>query len=186
MKNVLIVSGHTNLSDSVANKSVLECVKKNAPEVTIDYLDKLYGDGFQIDVAAEQAKLESADVIVLQFPVFWYSTPSLMQRWMEQVFQHGWSHGTTGSKLKGKKLIISLTTGAPEEMYSHEGSMGHTIEEFCYPLMATCNLTGMECAGIIYTGGVSYQSRTDEAALAGMKERAANHAQRLLDLIEAL
>jgi len=109
-----------------------------------------------------------------------------MERWMEQTFQHGWSHGTTGDKLEGKKLVVSLTTGVPEEMYSHDGPMGHTIEEFCYPIMATCGLTGMDYSGTVYTGGVSYQTRTDEAALADMKERAAAHAQRLLDLVETL
>lgn len=71
-------------------------------------------------------------------------------------------------------------------MYSHESSLGHTIEKHCYPIMATCKLTGMEYAGTVYTGGVSYQTCTDKMALANMKERAAQHAQHLLDLIEAI
>lgn len=54
--------------------------------------------------------------------------------------------------------------------------MGHTVEEFCYPIMATCKLTGMEYAGTVYTGGVSYQTRTDEMALANMKEHVTQHA----------
>jgi len=70
MKNVLIVSGHTDLNDSVANRTILEAIKANAPKVQIDHLDRLYGNSYQIDVAAEQTKLEATDVIVLQFPVF--------------------------------------------------------------------------------------------------------------------
>ncbi|ERI05113.1 hypothetical protein HMPREF9069_01035 [Atopobium sp. oral taxon 810 str. F0209] len=61
-------------------------------------------------------------------------------------------------------------------MYSHESNIGHTIEELCYPIMATCKLTGMEYAGTVYTGGVSYQTRTDEMALANMKEHVTQHA----------
>ena len=56
MKNVLVVSGHTDLNDSVVNKLVLEEVKKLIPEAEIDRLDELYPD-FKIDVKAEQAKL---------------------------------------------------------------------------------------------------------------------------------
>lgn len=186
MKNVLIVSGHTDLNDSVANKTILETIASKAPEVQIDKLDQLYAKDFAIDMAAEQSKLEAADIVVLQFPLFWYSMPSLMERWMEQTFQHGWSHGTTGDKLKGKKLVVSVTTGAPESMYSHEGAMGHTIEEFCYPIVSTCGLTGMEFAGIVYTGSVSYQTRTDETALADMKARSAVHAEKLLELVASL
>lgn len=73
-------------------------------------------------------------------------------------------------------LIISLTTGAPETMYSHEVNMEHTVEELCDPIIATCKLTGMKHAGTVYTGGVSYQTRTDEMALANMKEHVTQHA----------
>ena len=54
MKNVLVVSGHTDLNDSVVNKLVLEEVKKLIPEAEIDCLDELYPD-FKIDAKAEQA-----------------------------------------------------------------------------------------------------------------------------------
>ena len=75
MKNILIVSGHTNLDASVANKKILEVLTERLPEAEIVRLDRLYPD-FRIDVAAEQARLLKADVVVLQFPIFWYSAPS--------------------------------------------------------------------------------------------------------------
>ena len=74
MKNILIVSGHTNLDASVANKKILEVLAECLPEAEIVRLDRLYPD-FRIDVAAEQARLLKADVVVLQFPIFWYSAP---------------------------------------------------------------------------------------------------------------
>ena len=88
MKNILIVSGHTNLDASVANKKILEVLAERLPEAEIVRLDRLYPD-FRIDVAAEQARLLKADVVVLQFPIFWYSAPSLLERWMEETFVHG-------------------------------------------------------------------------------------------------
>ena len=126
MKDILIISGHTDLAASVANRTILETLGERLPEAEIVKLDELYPD-FKIDVENEQRRLLRADIIVLQFPVFWYSVPSILERWMEETFRHGFSHGSTGDKLKGKKLVLSFTTGAPEEMYSHDGPMGYTI-----------------------------------------------------------
>ena len=72
MQNILVVSGHTDLNNSVANKAILERLENKLPQAEFVYLDKLYSD-FQIDVEAEQEKLLNADIIVLQFPIFWYA-----------------------------------------------------------------------------------------------------------------
>ncbi|MDR0713257.1 MAG: NAD(P)H-dependent oxidoreductase [Bacteroidales bacterium] len=185
MKNILIVSGHTDLNDSVANKTILEEYKKLFPAAEIDYLDKLYPD-YQIDILAEQQKLVNANIIILQFPVFWYHFPSILERWMEQSFQHGFSHGSTGDRLTGKKLIASFTTGAPEELYHKNALMGYEIEEFFPAIKATCALTKMEFAGFVYTGGVSYQNRNEANALSVMKEKAIAHANKVAELVNSL
>lgn len=185
MKKVLVVSGHTDLNNSVANKTILESLEKKLKKAEFVYLDKLYPD-FQINIEAEQKKLLNAHIIVLQFPVFWYAMPSLLSRWVEEVFQHGFSHGKTGDKLKGKKLVASFTTGAPEFMYSYEEAQKYPIEDFLPPIKAMCNLCQMDFAGYIYTGGVSYQSREDSGKLAEMKEKSTSHAERVIDLLETL
>lgn len=183
MNNALIVSGHTDLNNSVANRTILQTLSAKLPDAVVDRLDALYPD-FDIDVPAEQAKLEAADVIVLQFPVFWYAMPSLMQKWMEDVFVHGWSHGGSGTALKGKKLVVSCTAGAPEELYAHEGPMGHTIEELFLSSFATADLTGMEVAGMVFTGGVSYQMRSEGSD--AIEQKAIAHADRVVALVESL
>ena len=66
MKHVLIISGHTNLSISVANKTILDTIHKRLPEAEIVKLDELYPD-FKINVEVEQQRLLKADIIVLEF-----------------------------------------------------------------------------------------------------------------------
>lgn len=185
MKNILIISGHTNLNDSVVNKEILTKYEKLFPEAQIVYLDKLYPD-FKIDVKAEQEKLVKADIIILQYPIFWYHMPSIMERWMEETFQHGFSHGSTGDKLKGKKLIASFTTGAPEELYHKDAVYGYEIEDFLPAIKLTCALTQMEFAGYVYTGEVSYQSRSDAKELELMKKKADAHANEVASLVKDL
>ena len=185
MKNVLIISGHTDLSTSVANKTILDTLSERLPQAEIVRLDMLYPD-FRIDVKAEQERLLRADIIVLQFPVFWYSAPSILERWMEETFQHGFSHGSTGDKLKGKKLVLSFTTGAPAEMYRRDGVMGYDIEDFLSCYKAMCALCQMEYAGHVFTGGVSYGNRTTPELIEGQKAVSVEHAERLVQLLERL
>ena len=185
MSSILIVSGHPNIDDdSVVNKAILEELARLVPEAEIDRLDLLYPD-YRIDVDVEQAKLVAADVVVLAYPVWWYSFPALMHKWMEDVFAHGFSHGRTGNKLAGKKLVVSLTAGAPASAYE-PGVGAITVDDLIVPLKATCALTQMEYAGHVFTTDVSYLSRTDEATRASMTKRAQEHAMQLVELVKNL
>ncbi|MCR5078190.1 MAG: NAD(P)H-dependent oxidoreductase [Prevotella sp.] len=182
MKNVLIVSGHTDLNDSVANKLVLDELRAALPEAEFSVLSELYPD-FNVDVKTEQEKLVKADVIVWQFPVFWYSMPSLLRRWIEQVIVHGFAYGSTGHALEGKKLIPSFTTGAPAEAYSHE-AVGYTIDEILLSqIKATADLCKLDLQDYVYTGSVSYAMRSDAKLLVDIKRLSKEHAARLIEAI---
>ena len=183
MTNVLIVSGHPRLDDdSLANKTIVEELASLIPGAVVDQLDELYPD-YRIDVATEQAKLVAADVIVLQYPLWWYGWPSLLQKWVEDVFVRGFSHGSSGTALHGKKLVVSVTTGASQAYYEPDSV---DFDDLLTPARATCALTGMEFAGSLPLFGVSYANRTDEAARADMVARSREHAARLAEFVSAL
>lgn len=77
-QKVLIVSGHTNLQgDSVANKNIIANLKELLPSSTIIDLGSM---DYKFDVKKEQQLLLDHDIIVMQFPLFWYSWPSAMQK----------------------------------------------------------------------------------------------------------
>ena len=157
MSKVLVVSGHPRTGDdSVANKTILEELASLLPDVEIDHLDELYPD-YVFDVEAEQNKLAAADVIVLQYPLWWYGWPAL--------------------------LVVSVTTGASEAYYQPDSV---DFNDLLTPAKATCALTGMEFAGSLPLFGVSYANRTDEAARADMVERSREHARRLAEFVSAL
>lgn len=178
MKNVLIVSGHTDLQHSFANKAILDALQQRLPEATYRFLDQVQTD-YQFDIAIEQQHLVAADIIVLQFPFFWYGVPSLMKKWIEDVFIHGFSHGSTGDKVRGKVLLLSFTSGAPEEMYREGGPQGFPIDDFLPPLKQFAALTGMTWGGFVYSGALSYASRHDVEQQATMHEKALAHADTL-------
>ncbi len=184
MKSVLVVAAHDSMVDSVMTKAILADIAKKMPEAVIDDLDVL-NPNQDFDIKAEQAKLEAADIIVLQFPFYWYSMPGMMHRWMEFVFAHGWSHGSTGNALEGKTLLVSFTTGAPDFAYSKEGPMQHDLADFMAPFESTCILTKMKYGGFVATCGVSYGDRKPEN-MSTLQAKAEAHVDKLLATIAKL
>ena len=136
-----------------------------------------------MDVAAEQALLKEADTIVFQFPVYWFNAPAMLKHWYEEVFTPGFAHGEGATGLKGKKLIISATAGAPDGAYSTAG-MGHTLDEFFDNFYVMAAMTGMEMAKPILTYGAMFipgvSTKADKEKLVAL---AKEHAKKLLEEI---
>ncbi|MDR2007579.1 MAG: NAD(P)H-dependent oxidoreductase [Alphaproteobacteria bacterium] len=142
MSKVLVISGHPNLEESYTNKIIINNIAKNIADVEIRRLDILYPN-YKIDVAAEQNALIKADIIVLQFPFYWYSMPALLKKWMDDVFTFNFAYGPQGDKLMGKDFIVSITVGGPEESYTPLSYNHFRINEFLKPLEQTAYLAGM-------------------------------------------
>lgn len=185
MKHVLIISGHTDLTKSVATKKILETFENELPEAEILRLDSVYPD-FNIDTNVEQQRVVKADIIVFQFPVHWYNTPSLLSRWFEKTFIHGFSHGSTGDKLKGKKVILSVTAGAPNEYFSENMPSKHSIDYYMSHIQSMCAMTKMEYIGCIFTGGVSYINRTEPQQILAQETTSVKHAEKVINKIKEL
>ncbi|MGJ0481068.1 NAD(P)H-dependent oxidoreductase [Pantoea agglomerans] len=182
MKNILVVSGHPDLNNSIGNATILNEVAAALPEVEIRRLDTLYPDG-NINVSAEQEALLKAEIIVWQFPFSWYSLPGIMKRWLDEVFVHGFAHGST-ARLGGKTLILSFTAGAPQKLYAEDGVFGHKLEDYLIQFETTARLCNLEMQKPIYTCGISYAGR-NEKIIAQQTALAKEHASRLIAQLNA-
>ncbi|KAM6976912.1 NAD(P)H dehydrogenase [quinone] 1 [Aplochiton taeniatus] len=80
------------------------------------------------DIIEEQRKITEADVIIFQFPMYWFSVPAIMKGWIDRVLTQGFSF--TSEKrysqgiFKDKKALLSFTTGSQESMFSANGING--------------------------------------------------------------
>lgn len=101
-------------------------------------LEELYPAG-NFDIAAEQAALESADVVILQHPIFWFNMPPTLKCWMDEVWTYGWACGSEGDKLAGKKLLHAYTAGSARDKYTDE-----EIKGLSAPLRGSAAYVGME------------------------------------------
>lgn len=183
MSNILIISGHPNLANSVVNTVILDEFSKTLPQAEIRKLDQLHTN-YEFDVAAEQAAIEKADVILWQFPFYWYAMPALMKKWLDDVFVHGFAHGST-AKIAGKKLLISLTTGAPLEAYQREGFFKHRMDDFFAAFETTAILCGLDFQGVRFLNGVSYVGRNEEK-IAQQQAEAKIYAQTVIEKVKSL
>lgn len=184
MKKVLLVTGHPDFEkESVANKAAFKELTELLPSAEIDRLDLLYPD-YKIDVQKEQKKLVESDIIVLQFPVFWYHMPALMQKWVEDVFLNGFSHNSEGNALVGKKLVLLMTAGAPESYYKGEKAVYE--QDLLIPIKGIVEATEMKLAGYEILYGVSYGTRINEEISQEYAEKARHTARKVANLVSEL
>lgn len=158
MKNIYHIFTHPDVEKSRVNKEVLKAfIDKENIESRLLY--KSYPD-WKIDINKEKESLLKADIIVVQTPFYWYSTPGLFKEWQDKVLEYGFAYGEGGDKLKGKKLQIVLSTFGPIESYKKGGYNNFTIEELLRPLEQTANLCQLEYLRPLVIYGITH--KTDE------------------------
>jgi NAD(P)H dehydrogenase (quinone) len=67
-------------------------------------------NSFTDDIKQEQQKLLNTDLLILQFPLWWWSYPAQLKGWIDRVFSAGFAYGE-GAVLPAKKVMYSITTG---------------------------------------------------------------------------
>jgi NAD(P)H dehydrogenase (quinone) len=84
--------------------------------------------GFASDIEAEIEKVEAADLMIWQFPLWWFGLPAILKGWVDRVFAmgrtYGYGHIYETGVFKGKRALLSLTTGGPQEAYTPDGFNG--------------------------------------------------------------
>ncbi|MDX2506631.1 MAG: NAD(P)H-dependent oxidoreductase [Gammaproteobacteria bacterium] len=141
---ILIVFAHPYPRRSHANKSLIDVISK-LEHVVIDDLYGKYPD-FHIDVAAEQHLLSQANLIVFQFPLYWYNVPAMLKQWQEVVLTPGFGFGKQQNEnaLQGKPCMAVVTTGHKKHSYQNGGFDSFTLEDFLHPLEQLAHHCKME------------------------------------------
>lgn len=97
------------------------------------------------DVLAEISNLELADLVILQFPLWWHGPPAILKGWMDRVFVSGglytsrMRYGT--GHFRGRRAILSVTTGAPRAAFG-PGSRGGDFETMLWPVQYSMHYMG--------------------------------------------
>jgi glutathione-regulated potassium-efflux system ancillary protein KefF len=138
---ILLVYAHPHHSRSIAQRLLLDAVR-DLPHVKVHALYDCYPD-FAIDVAAEQALLAQAQLIIWQHPLYWYAPPALLKLWYEDVLARGWAFGEGGDALAGKDCLWVTSTGALPDAYQPNGAHGHAFDAFAPVVKQTARFCQM-------------------------------------------
>lgn len=93
---------------------------------------------FSPDIQAEIDKLKWCDVLIFNFPMYWFSVPAILKGWIDRIFISGFCYG--GKRfydqggLKGKKGLLAFTLGGREHMFGEDKIHGE-IQTMLRPLL---------------------------------------------------
>lgn len=97
------------------------------------------------DVKREQEKLLWADTVIFQFPLWWYTMPSILKGWIDRVYSMGFGYGRGehsekhwGDRygegaLSGRRAMLLVTAGSWREHFSARGIAG-PIDDVLFPI----------------------------------------------------
>jgi len=112
------------------------------------------------DIAAEVEKLKACDLLLLSFPLFWFSVPAILKGWIDRVLLSGLTYG--GKRfydrggLAGKKATIGITLGGRPHMFGPDAIHGE-IDTMLRPIFrGTLWYTGMQVLPPFYAYHVPY------------------------------
>jgi len=80
------------------------------------------------EIVAEQDKLRAADLVIFQFPMWWFGFPAILKGWVDRVLSYKFAYGVDEWWDKGpfrdKRAMVAVTTGTPRSAYSSDGRNG--------------------------------------------------------------
>jgi glutathione-regulated potassium-efflux system ancillary protein KefG len=159
-KKVTILLAHPDYGRSVANKALIEAVQALPGVRVID----LYAAPFKVETYRQP--VGEADTLVFQFPFHWLSAPSQLKKWCDEIF------GGLTDSIKGKKLLVSTTTGSEYEAYRSGGRNLFTLDELLRPYQVLAHHSGMvwQTPFVVYGASLATAPVSIESGAAGYKK----------------
>ena len=119
-------------------------------------------------VAAEIALLDSADLLILQYPMWWHLPPAMLKGWIDRVFIYGEVYASKkrfeNGRFLGKRALLSLTVGTSPETYAFDGRSGD-IDLLLWPVNFSLAYVGYTVLAPFIAYGVEAGLRYSDASV---------------------
>ena len=121
--------------------SAADFATRENPDYLVYALEQRLGvknQSIAADIQGELDKLLWADLLILNFPIFWFSAPAMLKGWIDRVLVSGVCYG--GKRfydqggLAGKRALVTVTLGGREHMFG-EGAIHGPLEEMLRPIL---------------------------------------------------
>jgi len=123
-------------------------------------------NSYHQEILSQQNVVKDADLIIFQFPLWWYSVPAILKGWVERVLGNGFAyddeHMFENGLLKGKRAMLSLTTGATREELIADSNYTGSIEQMLKPFIGgVLKFCGINLAATFIAPAVSRMNKND-------------------------
>jgi NAD(P)H dehydrogenase (quinone) len=121
-------------------------------------------------VAKEIANLDQADLLILQYPMWWHLPPAMLKGWIDRVLIYGEVYSSRkrfeSGRFISKRAMISVTVGTNPATYDFDGRSGD-IDLLLWPVHFSLAYVGFSVLRPFVAYGVEAGLRySDPAAVA--------------------
>ena len=87
-------------------------------------------DALPAQVESQLAAIHWADLVIVQFPLWWFGAPAMLKGWMDRVLVYGGLYSSEQrfeqGVCRGKKVLLCVTTGSSADECAPNGREGNT------------------------------------------------------------
>ena len=119
-------------------------------------------------VAAEIERLDRAELLILQYPMWWHLPPAMLKGWFDRVLIFGEVYASQKrfekGRFLGKRAMLSVTVGTSAETYGFDGRSGD-IDLLLWPVNFTLAYVGYSVLRPFVAYGVEAGLRYSDASV---------------------
>jgi NAD(P)H dehydrogenase (quinone) len=119
-------------------------------------------------VLREIENLDRADLLILQYPMWWHLPPAMLKGWIDRVFIYGEVYTSKrrfeSGRFVGKRAMISVTVGTSPATYDYNGRSGD-IDLLLWPVHFSLAYVGYAVLQPFIAYGVEAGLRYSEPAV---------------------
>lgn len=120
-------------------------------------------------IAAEVEAVRNADLLVLVFPIFWYSVPAQLKGWIDRVFLSGIFYGGTRvydrGGMRGKHALVVSSLGGRDYMFGPGSIHGDLKGMLKHLLQGTLGYVGYSVYEPFFAFHVPYVNNDERTAM---------------------
>ena len=124
-------------------------------------------DALPAFVADELRRLDDADLLLLQYPMWWHMPPAILKGWFDRVFVYGAAYMARRrfeiGRFAGKRALLSVTVATSAATYEHNGRSGD-ISLMLWPVEFTLAYVGYDILAPFVAYGVESALRYSDPA----------------------
>ncbi len=140
------------------------------------------------EIEREIERLERADLVIFQFPLWWHDVPAILKGWFDRVFVNGKLYTSTmrydRGYFAGKRAICSVTTGAPAAAFGPM-ARGGDIDKMLWSIHYSLNYMGFAVLPQFVASGIQgngYSYLDEDTFKNELESHKTNWVSRLMNL----